>query len=553
MSTLEEIKARASIVEVIGRRIEWDRAKSRPARGEYWACCPFHGEKTASFQVRESQGKYHCFGCGEGGDALDFIQAHDRLDFREALARLAEEVGMEPPARSKEAAQADDRRKKLQDIMERASRFYQAMLMGEQGSQARTYAELRGLSAPERERFGIGFAPKAGDALWQKLKAAGISLEDAEACGLVHTKQEEPRDVFVNRLMFPVRDPSGKTIAFGGRALNKNAHAKYINSPEGTLFSKKSTLYHFGEARKVAPASGLLVVEGYTDVIACARAGVGHAVAPMGTALTEEQMVLLWKCGGEPLLCFDGDDAGRRAAEAAAARALPLLAPGRTLRFCFLPQGQDPDSLVATLGSEGLTDALSRSRSLADVLWAKEFSPDVLDNPDRRSAFARQVRLSLKPIDDGEVREAYKADFEARLAAVFAEPRRRRVKRDAASSIKGKPSQALVDARARPKVSHTVAILVRAAIEWPEIAEEQLELLVQLPAGPLEPAVQRIAARLGNGGRIAAESVFAAMEAKGETAALAALRSAEGPMRAIFDVSSDKPGTWQEIVHQSFR
>ncbi|MCH7807554.1 MAG: DNA primase, partial [Proteobacteria bacterium] len=340
---LDEIRARTSLESVISRKVKLTK------RGrELLGLCPFHNEKTPSFTVVEEKGFYHCFGCGAHGDVIRFVMDQEGLHFHEAIEKLAAGAGLPLPKFSAEDLEAEKKRTSLYDVMARALDWFIAQLNTDQGKAARNYLKQRGLSQDIIQRFSLGFAPARKTALKEALQARNIKHEELIACGLLIEPEDKSDtfDRFRNRLMFPILDARGRTIAFGGRALDE-APAKYLNSPETVLFHKGKVLYNHAGARKAAVEAGeVIVVEGYMDVIALAQAGFENTVAPLGTALTEDQLYLLWRLAPEPVLCFDGDPAGLKAATRAMERALPLLRAGRSLKFAMLPEGDDPDTLV---------------------------------------------------------------------------------------------------------------------------------------------------------------------------------------------------------------
>ena len=379
------------------------------------------------FFVNDDKGFYHCFASQEHGDIFTWLQKTQGLSFMEAVEALAQEAGLDVPRSEPADPEREARRQRTLDWNEAAHDWFARQLASPAGSTARAYLEGRGLKAADFARFEIGFAPDSRRGLTQALMQKGASVRDLAEAGLVIEPEDggEPYDRFRGRITFAIRDPRGRMVAFGARALSKDQRAKYLNSPETALFHKGSTLYRYPEARTAASdpksgASGLIVAEGYMDVIAFARAGMGHAVAPLGTALTENQMALLWRAGGEPVICLDGDGAGQRAAALAAERALPLIAPGKTLRFVFLPDGADPDDLLRDKGARALREAVSQPRPLIDVLWEREVSAGPLDDPDRRAAFRKRLRELSARIADPDMRAEYRAEFDARLNTLFA-------------------------------------------------------------------------------------------------------------------------------------
>ena len=312
-SFLDDIRARVPLSSIVGRRVAWDKRKSQPAKGDYWACCPFHGEKSPSFHADDRKGRYYCFGCGASGDHFTFLTELEGLSFPEAVERLAGEAGLAMPARDERAEAEEKRRASLHEVMELACAFFEQNLQSRDGATARGYLGGRSLGPEIQRRFRLGYAKSSRNALKEHLAGKGVPHEDMVAAGLVITGDDIPVsfDRFRDRVMFPITDFRGRIVAFGGRALSADAQAKYLNSPETALFKKGDLLYNGFEARKAAQSAGtLIVVEGYVDVIAMVTAGFGHTVAPLGTALTEHQLALLWRLTPEPILCFDGDKAG---------------------------------------------------------------------------------------------------------------------------------------------------------------------------------------------------------------------------------------------------
>jgi DNA primase len=420
---LDELFQRVSIADVVGSRVVWDKRKSSFPRGDLWACCPFHSEKTPSFHVEESKGFYHCFGCQESGNAVDFLMKLDGLSFPEAAEQLAARVGLPMPERVREDPEETTRRKGVIEAIAAAARWFADQLRGSRGAGARAYLAKRGLPDGEWARFGLGYAPDSRDGLKAHLEGQGFDAALQVEAGLLAVADDgrPPYDRFRDRLIFPITDPRGQVIAFGGRALRADAMAKYLNSPETSLFHKGRLLYRLPEARSAAARARdgrLVVAEGYMDVIALERAGIA-AVAPLGTAMTEEQIALAWKIVGEPILCFDGDKAGRAAAFRALDRGLPLVSAGQSLRFAFMPDGQDPDDVLRERGAATLTELLAQARPLADVLWERERDAAPHDTPERRAALRKRLKGAVSQIRDQDVRTAYQADMDARLTTLF--------------------------------------------------------------------------------------------------------------------------------------
>jgi DNA primase len=432
-SLLDEIRDRVPISSVIGARVAWDRKKTNTARGDYWACCPFHGEKSPSFHCEDKKGRYYCFGCGVSGDHFRFLTELDGMSFPEAIERIAGMAGVPMPERDPEAEKRDQERATLTDVMELATSFFQEQLQSAVGARARAYLRERGLSSAAQQSFRLGFAPDSRNALKEYLAAKGITKAQMEACGLTYFGPDVPvsYDRFRDRVMFPIPDSRGRIIAFGGRALTSDALAKYLNSPDTELFHKGNVLYNFVRARKAMQKDGTVIaVEGYMDVIALAQAGFENVVAPLGTALTENQLELLWRMSGEPVLCFDGDQAGLKAAWRAADMALPLIRAGRTLRFALLPAGKDPDDLVKADGPDAFRAVLADARPLADLLWMRETSGGVFDTPERRAELEKTLRELVSRIRDESLRYHYQQEMRERVHAFFGAQRSRPGERD---------------------------------------------------------------------------------------------------------------------------
>jgi DNA primase len=349
---LEEVLRRTDLVQLVGRRVKLVR-KGRVM----WGCCPFHKEKTPSFKVENERRTYHCFGCSAGGDAFKWLTETEGLTFPEAVEKLAAEAGVELPKWTPEDEAREERRKSLYEIVEAACVFFEDQLRTDGGAEARHYLRSRGLDNVAAKQFRLGYSPPGATTLTSYLAAKKISAEDMVGAGLARPAEDgrPARDFFFNRLMFPITDARGRVIAFGGRALDADAKPKYINTGETQLFSKGRLLYNFASARPAALQNGTIILaEGYMDVIALARAGFAHAVAPLGTALTEDQLALLWRTAAEPILAFDGDEAGLRAAQRAARLALPHLTPGYSVRLAFLPPGEDPVCLIRANGAPAM-------------------------------------------------------------------------------------------------------------------------------------------------------------------------------------------------------
>jgi len=417
---LDEIRDRVSLSSVVGRRVRLIR-KGR----EHSGLCPFHNEKTPSFTVSDDKGFFHCFGCGAHGDVIGFVMKSEGLGFRETVERLAAEAGMQMPVERPEEREREERQATLGEVVELATKFYEQQLRQPNGRAALDYLKGRGLAEATIARFRLGYAPASSGALKSALAKANVPEERMIAAGLLK-KPDDGRDAFDylrDRVVFPIFDRRGRPIAFGGRTMSSDGGPKYLNSPETELFHKGRGLYGLHLAREAAHKTGeVVVVEGYMDVIAMAEAGLAHAVAPLGTALTEDQLQELWKLAPEPILCFDGDAAGQRAAARAADRALPLLKPGRSVRFVQLPAGDDPDSLVRKRGGQALREVLATAQPLIRQVWEIELAARPIDTPERRADFHERLRQRLAKIGDQAIRDFYRQGFDEAKRQTFQQP-----------------------------------------------------------------------------------------------------------------------------------
>jgi DNA primase len=478
---LDELRGRVNVVELVGRHVQLKK------RGrDHWGCCPFHSEKSPSFKVSEDRDDYHCFGCGAHGSAFDFVMQTQGVSFPECVEQLADFAGMQVPEVTPEDRERADLSSRLSEANEAAAKWYQAQLNSGVGTEARDYVERRGLSDRAVEEFRIGYAPDRNDGLKSALLERGFSEAELIEAGLI-AKPDDGRgtyDRFRNRLMFPISDRRGRVIAFGGRALGE-ARAKYLNSPETPLFSKSFTLYNFAMAREAAREAGTVIVaEGYMDVIALAEAGFRNAVAPLGTAVTEDQIGMLWQMAAEPVMCLDGDQAGLRAAQRAAERALPILKPGKSLRFAILPEGKDPDDLLRDEGPAALKSILNAARSMAAMLFQTAAAGRPIDTPERRAGLDAELTRIGFQIEDETIRRHYQDDFRNRARELF---------RGANQSQNQRPSQRGGDNRnrqpwrGRPMLEDTSALratmgqdgtrtreetILAALIEWPDLVED---------------------------------------------------------------------------------
>jgi DNA primase len=498
---LEEILRRTDIVQLVGRRVKLTR-KGRVM----WGCCPFHSEKSPSFKVENERRTYKCFGCGAGGDAFKWLTETEGLTFPEAVERLAGEAGVELPKWSPDDEEREQKKKSLYDIIEAACVFYEDQLREKTSAHARDYLVSRGLNGEAAKKFRLGYAPSGNATLIEHLKTKNITVDDMIAAGVARPAQDgrPVRDFFYDRIMFPITDPRGRVIAFGGRGLSEDAKPKYINTGETSLFSKGHQLYNFATARPAGiKAQTIVVSEGYMDVIALVRAGFDYAVAPLGTALTEDQLQLLWRTAPEPVLAFDGDNAGLRAAQRAARLALPHLKAGHSLRFAFLPSGDDPDTFIRSNGPAAMRKVLDEALPLSQVLWRVETEDKDFSTPERRAGLERALAEIVSAIGDSKIADYYRRDFEQRVYDAFKRrpaPQQREWRGPDRFAGRGGRDQ---NRSFRPGVSETVSPAVKASmlarsgrngaqrvkeaeiamLLWsePEIAARHGELLAELP------------------------------------------------------------------------
>lgn len=559
---LEELRARLSLSDVVMKRMRLIRAGH-----EFKAPCPFHKEKTPSFYVNDAKGFFHCFGCGAHGDAIAFVMRHDNLSFMEAVELLAGEAGLTVPKASPEAVARFERQKSLFDLVERATRHFEQQLGLPAGRQALEYLRGRGLDDDTIARFRLGYAPHDGAGLRAELEQAGYAEADMIEAGLF--KRPEPgrgaRAFFWNRVIFPVTDRRGRVVAFGARLLSGDG-PKYINSGDTPLFHKGNILYNLSRARQAAvEGRPVIVTEGYMDVISCVTAGFDGAVAPLGTALTEAQILELWKLAPEgrrtPVLCFDGDSAGRRAAARAVERLLPLLLPDHSARVAFLPEKEDPDSLIRAGGAAAFQAVLDRARPLADVLWDLEAQGRDLAQPDARAGLEAALAARCAAIQDARVRRAYEQDMRDRLFAAARQGRGGRGGRAGAGRrgmrppVDGLPVSPLYDARFRSGLIRTEPrqmerLLLLPILHHPALFEEFGEQLAE--AVFATPALETLRCAMvevmtANSALDAAE-LHSHLSSRGLSETLDGLLSADAPRFAHPGASIDAARTgWQGV------
>lgn len=480
---IEQLKARLNIVDEV-RKV----APNLKKKGRYWwACCPFHNEKSPSFHVRDDQNSYYCFGCGAAGDVITFVQETQGGSFNEVVERLAKQVGLKLPEPENSNPEAARQRQDGYKALERAAVFFQRSL----SESAHTYIRKRALSEATVAEFQLGYSPESWDSLKNALLSEGFSPEILRATGLTTTSEKGRGDYdrFRDRLMFPIHDLQGRIVGFGGRIMEKG-EPKYLNSPETPFFNKSYLLFNLNRAVPHLKTSGQLVlVEGYMDVISLYQAGFKTAVAPMGTAVTEEQLSLLWQKNPAPIVCLDGDAAGRTAALRAAQRALPVLEPGRTLHFAFLPQGEDPDSLVQKDGLAAFRNLLSQTTPLENVLWQHLTTNADLTTADGRAALESNLGQLLSTIRHSTVRRHYSQILRDKLYQATRGNRPQRNK-EPQHSI----TQAPVDYKPAIQGDSTTRTLLALICRWPELLPQVDETLAHLafPPGPLNELSQHI-------------------------------------------------------------
>lgn len=490
---LDELRSRITLSTLIGRTVKITRAGR-----EYKACCPFHNEKTPSFTINDEKGFYHCFGCSAHGDAIRWMTDQRGLSFMDAVKELAAEAGMEVPAPDPRAAKKAEEQASLRDVTQAAADWFTQQLGSSNGAPAREYLAKRSISEATRKAFGFGLAPESRNALKEALKKFPTAML-VEAGMLIAVDDKEPYDRFRGRLMIPIRDARGRVIAFGGRILG-DGEPKYLNSPDTPLFDKGRTLYNLDKASPASRQTNrIIVVEGYMDVVALAEAGIADAVAPLGTALTENQLGMIWRMVPVPILCFDGDSAGQKAAMRAAIRALPLLRPGFSLSFATLPAGQDPDDIVRARGATGFTEILEGAQPLVERLWAHEVASGPLTTPEERAALKSRLLAHADAIEDADVRHHYREAFRERLDALFARktpergPRQPWTPNAPRGGFGGGGRRFAPDPRLQPPADETrsigqagisapyIAALIGGLLRYPEALRRNEEALTRLP------------------------------------------------------------------------
>lgn len=497
-NVLEEIKARISVSDVVSQYVKIQK------RGkDYIGLCPFHHEKTPSFSVNNQQGFYHCFGCGEHGDIFSFEMKHNGLTFMDAVHKLADKVGVVVPSISKESIEQQQKRKSLYEIMGLAADYYEKELRLPIGAKGLAYLKSqRGLSEQIISKFRLGYAP-SGNGLKAELVSKGISETDLQDLGLL-TKNEQDlrpsRDFFYERVMIPIMDKKGNVIAFGGRILDKS-EPKYLNSPETPIFNKRRILYNLNNAYEAARKSGRLIIcEGYMDVIALDSFGFSYAVAPLGTALTEEQILEAWKVCPTPVLCFDGDSAGIKAAIRSVDRILPILKAGYSVNYIFLKEKKDPDELLRTLGAEVFEKYLQRAKPLVDILWHKCKMGKITQTPEQKALLEKETYAEVAKIADVPTRNYYMQEMKNRIYYEFGKGAVYKQRENNTKNLSKKnthyPKLQNADFVKKPPLNDLVLRNIAAAIIlYPELLEKYEEKLLsfEISASPMSKIIKEIA------------------------------------------------------------
>jgi DNA primase len=417
---LDELRACVLLSSVVGPHVTWDLRKSNIAKGDWWAPCPFHHEKSASFHVDDQKGFFYCFGCHAKGDLFRFLQDREGKTFIEAAEAVAHLAGTALPPRDSAAARKSEAHERLYQILEAATGWYRERFEAPAGKHARDYLSGRGVNEDTAARWMLGYSPKTTPTLVDSFVARGVPLDHLVAAGLVIADPGKPaRDRFRDRIMIPIRDRRGRIISFGGRALQPDAPAKYINGPQTPIFDKGKTLFNLAAARTaVSAGQPLVVAEGYLDVISMVEAGFGATVAPLGTAVTADHLTLLLKAADECVFALDGDAAGLRAAYRVIDTAIPLLEAGKGIRFAILPTGQDPDDMIRAGAAEELRRLIIQSAPMVDLLWTRETDRTYIDSPERLAALEKRLTAITGLIADTSIRAHYTEMLGNRLAVM---------------------------------------------------------------------------------------------------------------------------------------
>ena len=474
---LENLRSRVHLSSIVGKQVTLTKKGNRSV-----GLCPFHREKTPSFNVNDDEGFYHCFGCGESGDAISYLRKTSGLNFIEAVRELASIAGMSMPEIGPIDKAKQQRQLSLLACIDLAKSFFQSNLRVEQGKRAFDYLKQRGLSDKIINEFCLGYAPYSG--LNQYLKGKECSDEISKLAGLISTSERDGKnyDYFRDRVIFPIQNRKGQVIAFGARSMG-NSQPKYLNSPDSPSFSKKAMLYGWVQAReRVKQNLPLLLVEGYMDVIAVTASQKAAALSPLGTSLTTEQITLAWKMHDEPILCFDGDLAGKNAAAKAIEKILPILEPGKTVRIATLPENKDPDELIRQQGSEGISRIINSALSLIDATWSRKASLHELSVPEQRALFWQEIRKLVRTIAHNQTRAAFGDEIERRIKAMRVHTRNDN------TALNVHYDSTFTSAIKRPKTGsiRRTQTLLGLIIAFPQIAIDKFDSLSELEFGDLD-------------------------------------------------------------------
>lgn len=484
---LDEIRAKVPIADVVGQRVKLVR-KGR----EYTGLCPFHNEKTPSFTVNEAKGFYHCFGCGAHGDVIKFEMEAGGLPFMDAVTKLANRAGLKVPQFSRENEEEAKHRSSWYEIMELACGFFEKNLLLPSGHEALDYLTRRGFDNSIIKKFRLGYAPD-NNGLHAYLTSKNVSESDMIELGLAVLSEKNGKvyDFFRNRVIIPIFDKRDRIIGYGGRVMG-NEQPKYLNSPETPIFNKRKVLYNLNYARDKAYENKRIVIcEGYMDVIAQSKYGFDYAVAPLGTALTEDQIQEAWKICPEPTLCFDGDGAGIRAAIRSVDRVLPILKAGYSLKYVFLPDKMDPDEFLKAKGAEEYEKAITNTMPLADLLWRKNVQAQPTNTPEQKAMFEKNIYEEIAKITDEKVRGYYQQDMRSRIYSELRAPQQPAAKISAAGTQRQTPPPARRIVREQLKVRHNLdekvaRFILSAFVCYPELIGEFEEKVGMFEIGNAE-------------------------------------------------------------------
>ena len=482
---LEELRSRVSVTQVVGRKVSWDLKKSNQNKGDMWAPCPFHQEKTASFHVDDQKGFYYCFGCHAKGDAISFVKETENVNFIEAVQILAKEAGLQMPEQDPQAKEKSSYRDELFKIMDLSVRFYQRSLNSAQGAKARDYINSRKLTLTTIDNFELGFASNNRTELFDYLKDKNIPEEHIIDTGMCIRSDDGSAvyDRFRDRIMYPIRDSRDRCIAFGGRAMSQNARAKYLNSPETKLFDKGKSLYNVNTARSALnKQSSLIVAEGYMDVIALAQANFKASVAPLGTAITKDQLALIWRISPNPVIALDGDRAGTNAAYRLIDVALPLIETGKTIKFVLMPEGYDPDDLIQERGRDAMQNLVDDAISLGDLLWKRETEGLSFNNPEARAALDKKLDQAISNVRDRQLKYHYQQYFkDLKWGAFIKKPLRKSLNLNNITSAGNAVKDSFIaNSDKKNFISFKEGVILAILVKYPNLIETNKEQLTTM-------------------------------------------------------------------------